>query len=43
MEDNKMKVLELAKPSIFDFDRAPMIVDDFFLERNKIKAKAVLQ
>lgn len=43
MEDNKMKILELAKPSIFDFDRAPMIVDDFFLERNKIKAKAILQ
>jgi hypothetical protein len=38
-----MKILELAKPFIFDFDRAPMIVDDFFLERNKNKAKAILQ
>jgi len=43
MEDNKLKVLELAKPSIYDFDRAQTITEDFFLERNKIKAKAILQ
>lgn len=43
MEDNKIKILELAKPSIYDFDRAQTIVEDFFLERNKIKAKAILQ
>ena len=43
MEDNKLKILELAKPSIYDFDRAQTITEDFFLERNKIKAKAILQ
>lgn len=43
MEDNKIKILELAKPSIYDFDRAHTITEDFFLERNKIKAKAILQ
>jgi hypothetical protein len=43
MEDNKIKILELATPSIYDFDRAQSIVDDFFLERNKIKVKAILQ
>jgi hypothetical protein len=43
LEDNKIKLLEVGKASIYDFDRASQIVDDFFLDRNKNKAKAILQ
>lgn len=43
LEDNKIKLLEVGKASIYDFDRANQIVDDFFLDRNKNKAKAILQ
>lgn len=43
LEDNKIKLLEVGKASIYDFDRASQIVDDFFLDRNKNKAKALLQ
>jgi hypothetical protein len=43
LEDNKIKLLEVGKASIYDFDHAHQIVDDFFLDRNKNKAKAILQ
>jgi ABC-type nitrate/sulfonate/bicarbonate transport system substrate-binding protein len=43
LEDNKVKILELAQPRIYDYDRAALIVDDFFLERNKNKVKELLQ
>ncbi len=43
LEDNKVKIIELAKEKIYDYDRAMLIVDDFFLERNKNKVKSILQ
>jgi len=43
LEDNKVKITELAKDKIYDYDRALLIVDDFFLERNKNKVKSILQ
>lgn len=43
LEDNKVKIIELAKDKIYDYDRALLIVDDFFLERNKNKVKSILQ
>ncbi len=43
LEDNKVKITELAKEKIYDYDRAMLIVDDFFLERNKNKVKSILQ
>ena len=43
LEDNKVKITELAKEKIYDYDRAMLIVDDFFLERNKNKVKSLLQ
>jgi hypothetical protein len=43
LEDNKVKITELAKDKIYDYDRALLIVDDFFLERNKNKVKSMLQ
>lgn len=43
LEDNKVKIVELSKDNIFDFDRAASIADDFFLERNKNKVKSLFE
>lgn len=43
LEDNKLKIVELAVDHLYDFDRADLISEDFFLERNKTKVKALFQ
>ncbi|MEZ4799643.1 MAG: DUF4476 domain-containing protein [Flavobacteriales bacterium] len=43
LEDNKLKIVELAVDHLYDFDRASLIAEDFFLERNKTKVKALFQ
>jgi len=43
LEDNKVKIVELSKDNIYDFDRASSIAEDFFLERNKNKVKSLVE
>lgn len=43
LEDNKVKIVELSKDNIYDFDRAASIAEDFFLERNKNKVKSLFE
>lgn len=43
LEDYKVRIVEMGKDRIFDFDRAPGIAEDFLLERNKNKVKSMLE
>ncbi len=43
LEDNKIKLLEQAKPRIYDIDRSHLFQEDFLLERNKNRLKVLFQ
>lgn len=43
LEDNKIKLLEQAKPKIYDIDRSNLFIQDFLLERNKNRVKVLFQ
>jgi len=43
IEDSKLKVLQAAQGHIFDTDHIQSVLDDFFLEKNKEKARSIIQ
>ena len=42
VEDNRLRLLELAVNSIYDTSRLPIVLDDFFLEKNKERARTII-
>ncbi|MFN8699460.1 MAG: DUF4476 domain-containing protein [Flavobacteriales bacterium] len=42
VEDNRLRLLEQAVNSIYDTSRLPLVLDDFFLEKNKERARAII-
>lgn len=42
VEDNRLRLLEAAVNSIYDTSRLPLVLDDFFLEKNKERARAII-
>jgi hypothetical protein len=43
LEDNKLKLLKLASTNIYDKARLINASDDFFLEKNKLRAKEIIE
>lgn len=41
-EDSKLKLLKTASVHVFDKSRLSLVQDDFFLEKNKVKAKEII-
>jgi hypothetical protein len=42
VEDNRLRLLEQAMNSVYDTSRLPLVLDDFFLEKNKERARAII-
>jgi hypothetical protein len=42
VEDNRLQLLEVAMNSVYDTSRLPLVLDDFFLEKNKERARTII-